>query len=236
MDLSVVIPVYNAEKTLPLLYTELTQTLAALGCTYEIILVDDGSSDGSFAFLEEIGRQDNRVRIIKMDRNYGQQKALLRGLQLAWGRILLTMDDDLQHPPQEIIKLLAKLQEGYDLVFGIPLEKKHSNFRNKGTRCIDLFFNLTSLKAPEVKISSFRAARREVLPERPEYKPDFVYISALLLQNAQKPVSVTVAHRERKFGRSNYSLFKLGVLLTRIYLTYGLLPMLFSSPKQQREV
>ncbi|PKM86252.1 MAG: glycosyltransferase [Firmicutes bacterium HGW-Firmicutes-12] len=222
--LSIIIPVYNAKRTLELLYLELNQVLKGLKYDYEIIMVDDGSKDNSFVILEDIRKRDDRVKIIKLANNAGQQNAILCGLQLAQGEVLITIDDDLQHPPHEIPKLIEKIDEGYDLVFGIPLDKKHPLFRNVGTRVIDLFFNMLGLKPSTLKISSFRAIKREVLQADLGDSEGFVYISALFLQGAKKPVNLLVSHEKRKYGRSNYNLRKLGGLLVQMFVRYYLFP------------
>lgn len=220
-NLSVIIPVYNAEKTIIQLYHELTQVLEGLEYCYEIIMIEDGSVDDSFKLIKKIHEYDNRVKLIRLAKNYGQQNAILCGLQLAKGQVIITMDDDLQHPPNEISKLLRKIDEGYDLVFGIPSGKKHSYYRNAGTKIIDCFFNMIKLKPKNLKISSFRAVKREALKAHIGNREGFVYISALFLKGAKKPVNVIVTHEERRYGQSNYNLLKLGALLGRMIIGYG---------------
>ena len=118
MDLSVVIPIYNEEENLPLLYQQVQETLSALGRAYEIITVDDGSSDGSFRVLTHLHRQDPRLKVIRFRRNFGQTAALAAGFAYASGDIVVSLDGDLQNDPADIPRLIAKLEEGYDLVSG----------------------------------------------------------------------------------------------------------------------
>lgn len=223
-DLSVIVPVYNAAKTVTKLYYGLTQALEGTGCCYEIIMVDDGSTDDSYDLIKRISQDDIRLKPIKLAGNFGQQNAILCGLQLAEGQVLITIDDDLQHPPREIKKLLKKIDAGHDLVFGLPSEKKHPFYRNVGTKIIDCFFNIMKLKPHHLKISSFRAVKREVIRPNISSVEGFVYISALFLKGAKNPANVFFTHEERKYGRSNYNLLKLGALLGRMILAYGILP------------
>lgn len=228
VDLSIVIPVFNGERTLEQLHKGITLALEGLGLVYEVIMVDDNSSDNSFALVERIQQGNCRVKGISLAENAGQQNAILCGFHYAKGRVLITMDDDLQHPPQEIENLLDRIQGGNDLVFGVPSEKKHPLYRNLGTKIIDKVFNLIGLKGPALRISSFRAFKREVLPADLDSIRGFVYISALLLQGSRRPTNALVRHDERRYGQSNYNLCKLGVLLSNVISHYYLFPRIYS--------
>ena len=134
VEISVVIPVYNSENTLEELYSRLTKSLRKLGRAYEIILVDDFSVDGSYKMMETLHAADEHVKIIRLLRNFGQHNALMCGFHFVSGRIVITMDDDLQHPPEEISTLLqAYDNEDADGILGKPYDKKHSTIRNFGS-------------------------------------------------------------------------------------------------------
>jgi len=225
VKLSVVIPVYNAELNLAELHGQLTGVLQEQREPYEIIMVDDGSKDNSLAILHHIQRLDPRVKVIDLAENYGQQHAVACGLLEAAGQQIIIMDDDLQHPPAEIPRLLHKLAEGYDLVFGIPYEKRHAWYRKIGTKLTAAVFTLAGLKDRRLKISSFRAVRQRVVQEAfPEFPAGFVYVSAQLLLAAESPVWVKVTHNSRVSGRTNYNPVKLIKLLGNLVFYYLLWP------------
>ena len=133
MNLSVVVPVYRAEQSLPLLVERLQTVLPTLAEAFELILVNDGSPDRSWDTVEDLASTHDWVRGIDLMRNFGQHNALLCGIRAARYEIVVTMDDDLQHPPEEIHKLLEKLQEGCDVVYGIPEKKEQGLWRNLGS-------------------------------------------------------------------------------------------------------
>ncbi len=118
MDVSIVIPIYNERENIPLLYDQLHPTLSQLGRTYEVVFIDDGSRDGSFEQLARLAQQDEHVKVIRFRRNYGQTAAMQAGIQGATGDVIVTMDGDLQNDPSDIALLLAKIDQGYDLVHG----------------------------------------------------------------------------------------------------------------------
>ena len=126
-NISVVIPIYNSESILPKLITRLTKSLQGICTNYEILLINDGSQDESWDSIQKIIDKNMQVRGVNLRRNYGQHNALLCGIRLAQYDVIITMDDDLQHPPEEIHKLVQKLNEGYDVVYGIPAKLVHSN-------------------------------------------------------------------------------------------------------------
>lgn len=219
--ISVVIPVYNGEKSLRELYERLSAELSAICRRYEIIMVDDGSRDGSFSAMSRIHFTDKAVKLIRLDGNFGQQNAIMCGLRHAVGDYLVTMDDDLQHPPEEIGKLIEKLEEGFDVVYGIPEDKKHSAFRNLGTAMADLLFELICGKPADIKVGSFRAMKRELVEKVVQDRTSFVYITAITLKHTKNIGNVTVKHEERKYGRSNYSVKRLLQLFWKLFINYS---------------
>ncbi|OQA00977.1 MAG: Undecaprenyl-phosphate 4-deoxy-4-formamido-L-arabinose transferase [Planctomycetes bacterium ADurb.Bin412] len=152
---SVVVPVYRSAKTLPELYERVNQTFAGMEGNYELILVEDGGGDESWQVMQSLRQRDPRVKIIRLMRNFGQHNALLAGFSFASGAYIITIDDDLQNPPEEIPKLIEAMQkQNQDVVFGIPREKKHSNWRNW---CSQLFHRAVSssfdrLRTPKISM------------------------------------------------------------------------------------
>lgn len=220
-SISIVVPVYNGIRTIEQLVDRLIKTLKNLGADFEIILVDDGSRDNSFNIMEKIYSLKENIKIIKLDGNYGQQNALICGLAASKKELVVTIDDDLQYPPEEIEKLIKKLEEGYEVVYGIPKDKKHSSFRNIGTRATDLLFRVLYSKPQDIKISSFRVIKADVVKRIIVSKESFVYISALTFKITRNIANVSVSHSSREFGRSNYNIYKLLELFFKIVIYYS---------------
>ncbi|TCL69400.1 undecaprenyl-phosphate 4-deoxy-4-formamido-L-arabinose transferase [Hydrogenispora ethanolica] len=233
VDVSVIIPVYNSECSLEELYRRLTGVLDGTVQNYEIILVDDASSDRSFARAKLLHGRDPRVKVIGLARNSGQQNAILCGLRFATGEIVITLDDDLQHPPEEIPVLLAKIALGYDGVFGVPDHKRHAFYRNLGTLGIDILLRLIAGKPRELKLSSFRALRKTLVCQIQSETMDFIYLAPLILKYTRNLTHVTVKHAPRQYGRSNYTLQKLVRLCTQLVRYYSKIAEIFP-PKINR--
>ncbi|HYH02321.1 MAG TPA: glycosyltransferase, partial [Bacillota bacterium] len=174
---------------------------------------------------------DPRVKLIQLDGNFGQQNALLCGFQFASGDIWVTLDDDLQHPPEELPKLMTKLEEGYEAVFGIPNQKQHSGVRNLGSQVIDLLLTLIAHKPRSIKVSSFRVLNNRVGQAILNEDVSFVYLAPLIFRNTRCTANVIVRHEPRKFGRSNYSYGKLLKLAFKLVFFYSGLARFFPSPK-----
>jgi glycosyltransferase involved in cell wall biosynthesis len=219
---SVVIPVYNSEKTLEELYGRLVKVLPEMCRDFEIIMVDDGSADRSFERMQQLRKGDYRVKLIRLAGNFGQQNALLCGFRYATGDFLVTLDDDLQHPPEEIPKLYAKLSQGYEAVFGIPSAnaKRHSRYRNLGSKLVLALLNRITAKPKTVKVSSFRALTREVYRQINNEQRSFIYLAPLIFQATPKIANAWVDHEPRKHGRSNYTLGKLLKLTLKLIVFY----------------
>lgn len=228
-SISVVIPVFNSENSLEELYDKLIYELEMLCSDFEIILVDDGSYDNSLDCMKALHLSDSRVKVIQLDGNFGQQNALMCGFHYADKDFIITMDDDLQNPPKEIEKLIRKLSEGYDVVYGIPLKKRHSLYRKLGTQMTDIFFNLVCGKPVNVRISSFRGLRKEIAIKILEDKRSFIYISATTFKNTRNVISIDVTHNYRKYGKSNYNIIKLLCLYRKLFIYYS--PFISSSIK-----
>lgn len=225
VDISVVVPVYGSAASLPVLIERLNAVLSSLGRSYEIVLVDDGSSDDSFLVMQELqSRQRDVITIVQLMRNYGQHNTLMCGFRHVRGQYVVTLDDDLQNPPEEIPKLLEVIEEDeLDLVYGRPEAKKHESWRNAGSRLINVFFRMV-YKLP-VTVTSFRIIRRQVVDSILPYTLNFTYVDGLLCWNTQRVGQVTVDHHSRSLGRSGYSLSKLMVLALNLFTNFSLLPL-----------
>ncbi|MEL1136204.1 glycosyltransferase family 2 protein [Desulfitobacterium sp. THU1] len=221
--MSVVVPVYNSQKTLEKLCYSLKEALNKLNLDFEIILVDDGSKDDSFGKMLELHRVELRIKVIQLKRNYGQQNAIMCGLRYATGNYTVIMDDDLQNPPEEIVKLWQKIQEGYDVVYGLPplSTKKVQGYRYWGGVLRDLLFNLMINKPAGIKVSSFRILRQDLVAKIIEDRTSFVYISAIIFKQRVVVGNIEVEHHKRESGQSNYSILKLVRLYLKILLNYG---------------
>ncbi len=229
MNISTVVPVYNAEKTLPELVARLRPVLETSGGDFELILVDDGSRDGSWDLIRRLAGEDSRIRGINLMRNYGQHNALREGIMAARGEVIVTLDDDLQNPPEEIPRLLEKLEEGYDVVYGTPERKKHSFWRRRGSGLIRLILRGALGTKIARNISSFRALRSEVRAAFPGYRGAFIIIDAPLAWATDRFGAVTVRHQPREDGRSNYSFCRLLVQSLNALFGFSIRPLKFAS-------
>jgi glycosyltransferase involved in cell wall biosynthesis len=227
--ISIVIPVYRSAAILPKLCERLRAVLESEGRPWEIIMVDDASPDHSFGVMQELRAQDSRVRIVQFARNQGQQHATLCGLNYARGSEIVTIDDDLQNPPEEIPKLLSKLREGFFVVIGRISEKKHGWWRNVGTTVNQYMAEKIIAKPRTLYLSSFRALSRAAIDRITRYKGAHSHISALLLKSvpAHAIVNVDVAHASRPIGSSTYSLRKLLKTASYLLINHSYIPLRF---------
>lgn len=228
-SLSVVIPVYNGEGTLDELIQRLAQALPALSQAYEVLLVNDGSPDGSWEAICRLASRYPWLRGINLMRNYGQHNATLCGIRAAPGAVIVTLDDDLQHPPEEIHKLLAKLSEGYDVVYGTPEKLPHSWWRNAFS-----VFTKRSLAyvmgVPNIRdISAFRAFRSQLKQAFDNFENPNVIVDVLLSWGTSRFATVKVNEVPRKVGHSNYNFFRLFQYALVIITAYSTAPLRFTS-------
>jgi undecaprenyl-phosphate 4-deoxy-4-formamido-L-arabinose transferase len=205
-SLSVVIPVYRAEKTLPELHRQLTAALGAMVPEYEIIYVEDCGGDGSWRLIAGFAGADPRVCGIRMNRNFGQHNALLCGIRAAQHELIVTMDDDLQHPVEEIPRLLAALTDDVDVVYGFPERERHGLMRRLASQLTKLA--LASAMGAETArhVSAFRAFRTQLREGFRDYRSPSVSIDVLLTWSTTRFSTVRVAHRPRAAGVSGYTI------------------------------
>jgi undecaprenyl-phosphate 4-deoxy-4-formamido-L-arabinose transferase len=228
-SLSVVVPVFNSEGSLAQLVQRLDPVLRGLSNRFELILVNDGSQDRSW---EQICKEASRrewIRGINLMRNYGQHNALLAGIRAAAFDIVVTMDDDLQHPPEEIPKLLEKLKEGYDVIYGIPTKEQHGLWRNVASRVTKLA--LQSAMGAEIasNVSAFRAFRSKVRDAFQNYHNPFVSIDVLLTWGTTGFAAVPVQRDPRRIGISNYTFRKLVYHALNMITGFSVLPLQLAS-------
>lgn len=209
ISVSVVIPVYNSAATLNELVDRLHKILVECTERHEIILVNDGSHDNSWNVIREIVRSYADARGIDLTRNFGQHNALLCGIRAASYSITITMDDDLQHPPEEIPKLLRVLVAGSDVVYGIPHEMPHSLWRNFASKLTKLSLAIAMRQKRMQELSAFRAFKTDLRNAFEHYKSPQVLLDVLLSWGTARFESIPVNHCPRLVGKSNYGLLRL---------------------------
>ena len=208
--ISVIIPVFNEEENLRELAERLMRTLKAMGRPFEIILVDDGSSDSSWDLLSELHDQyPENLRALQFNRNFGQHQAIFAGFQAARGQVMITLDADLQNPPEEIPRLVAKLEEGYDTVGGWRENRRDSLFRKLPSHLV----NVVMSRVTGTKLRDYgcmlRAYRREVIDSINQCHESSSFIPALANLYSRRVAEIPVGHAERERGQSKYGLIKL---------------------------
>ncbi len=224
-ELSVVIPVYNSAYILPSLVERLGPVLSEHVLRYEAILVNDGSCDGSWDVICELAQKNPWIRGINLMRNYGQHNALLCGIREAETDVIITMDDDLQNPPEEIPKLLAKMTEGYDVVYGTPAKRQHGFWRNLASRTIRLALQEAMGAETAGSVSPFRAFRTRIRNAFPKYLGPLISVDVLLPWGTTRFASVAVHHDARQEGVSNYTFRKLLTYAFNMLTGFSLVPL-----------
>ena len=225
--ISVVVPVYNSEASLPLLVKRIHDALGA--GLLEIVFVNDGSRDDSWAVLRRLAAGDPTIRAVSLMRNYGQHNALLAGIRLARGEITVTLDDDLQHPPEEALKLVAELGKGYDVVYGTPARLPHSMLRNAAAWTTKLALQKTIGAETARNVSAFRAFRTSLRRAFEEYRSPYVSLDVLLTWATSRFSSVKVEHRPRVLGKSNYRFSTLVRHALTMITGFSILPLRLAS-------
>lgn len=222
---SVVIPVYNSARMLPELHRRLTGALQGLNQPYEIIFVDDCGRDNAWQVLRSIAADDPRVMAIQLMRNSGQSNATLCGLAYARGSTIITMDDDLQHPPEEIPALLAALRKDVDVVMGVPKEKKHHWFRRLGSAVMHELNCYLLGKDRHLRFTSFRVMRRPVVDGLLTLRTLSPALGPMINSVTHRILNITVAHAPRQQGRSGYTLRRLLSQIMGNLVGYSMLPL-----------
>ncbi|MFT3882731.1 MAG: glycosyltransferase family 2 protein [Gemmatales bacterium] len=208
--LSIVIPVYNSEQSLTPLVERLEPVLQSMQLTgYELIFINDGSKDGSWSVVEKLVAARPWIRGINLMRNYGQHNALLCGIRAARFPIIVTMDDDLQHPPEEMPKLLEALTDQVDVVYGTPKKEQHSFWRNKASVATKMALQSAMGSSIARQVSAYRVFRTHLRDAFADYSNPHVFLDALLAQSTKRFAALPVRHEPRSLGKSNYTFGKL---------------------------
>jgi len=234
-DLSIVLPVYNEAENIPHLFAELVPVLEAIGSPFEIIAVDDGSSDNSFQELQKLHARDERVRVVRFRRNFGQTAAFAAGFDRARGKVVITMDADLQNDPADIPKLLAEMDKGFDVISGWRQDRWNEGLVTFFTRRIPsaaanwLISRVTGVYLHDYGCT-LKAYRREVIREVRLYGDLHRFIPAIASYYGVRMAEVPVNYRRRQFGRSKYGIGRtvrvlLDLLTVRFLLSYSTRPI-----------
>ncbi len=231
VSLSVVVPVFNEEKSVLALYNELRPVMDKQGFAYEIVFVDDGSTDGTFRVLEGLHRRDAKVRVVKFARNFGQTAAMGAGFSHAKGDVIISMDGDLQNDPRDIPLLVGKIGEGFDVVSGWRYNRQDSFFSKVIPSLISNFLarKLTGINIHDYGCS-LKAYRKRALSGVKLYGEMHRYIPAIVAMNGFSVAEVKVNHRRRSFGKSKYNFTRLvkgmlDLLYIKFWSTYGTRPL-----------
>ena len=226
LQLSVVIPIYNEEAGLAKLFARLYPALDALGYSYEIVFVNDGSRDASAGLLaDQFSLRPDVTRVVLFNGNYGQHMAILSGFEATRGEVVVTLDADLQNPPEEIGNLVAKMREGYDYVGSIRRERQDSAFRTYASRAMNrLRERITHIKMTD-QGNMLRAYGRNVIDLINQCSEVNTFVPALAYTFARHPTEIVVEHEERAAGESKYSLYSLIRLNFDLITGFSLMPL-----------
>ena len=227
--ISIVIPVYRAEACLEELYRRLVATMERESLEFEIVFVEDCGGDRSWDLIRELAQSDARVRGLRMSRNFGQHSALLCGIRAAANEVVVTLDDDLQNPPEEIPKLLAALEESHDVVYGTPDREQHGLYRNLASRITKLALQNAMGAQYAGKTSAFRAFRTRLRDAFDDYRNPSVNLDVLLSWGTTRFSSVTVQHAARQDGDSGYTLYKLVAHAANMMTGFSTMPLQIAS-------
>lgn len=222
---TIVIPVYRSEKIVATTVDTTLSLMRSNGYRSEIILVNDASPDRSWEVISRLAEEHDEIRAINFLHNYGQHTAVYCGIKEAKGDFIITMDDDMQNPPSEILKLINKIDEGYDLVFAEYKQKMHGGFRKLGTKVIGYLNAEIFGKPKDLKLTNFRIFTKETAERLTQYRTNYPYIPGLLLMHAGKMANVVTEHHARSEGSSNYNLWRIGKLVARLLFNYSSYPL-----------
>ena len=230
---SVVVPFFNEQENITPLYMKLTEVMDALGQPYELVFVDDGSRDGTFTILSDIYQHDSSVNLVRLRRNFGQTAGLAAGFDFACGDIIISMDGDLQHDPEEIPRFLEKIEEGYDLVSGWRHQRRdHWLMRRVPSRIANwLMAKLSGIELHDFG-TTFKAYRREILQEIQLYGELHRFIPALASSTGARIAEVPISNPDRKTGKSNYGIGRtirvfFDLIMVKFLLDYSTRPLQF---------
>jgi len=229
MEISAIVPVFRSAPILPELHRRLSDALGEIAGRHEIIFVEDCGGDASWDVIEGLAAKDHHVRGIRMSRNYGQHNALLCGIRAARFEVIVTLDDDLQNPPEEIAKLIAALGEAADVVYGTPTNEQHGFLRDQSSRITKLALQSAMGAETARNVSAFRAFRTRIRDAFDTYRGPYVSIDVLLTWGTTRFSHVAVAHDPRRVGTSNYTFRKLVTHAFNMMTGFSTLPLQIAS-------
>ena len=224
---SFIIPCYRSEKTLGTVVTEIETTMAKMAdkYDYDIFLINDSSPDGTAGVIEKLCEENDRIRGISFARNFGQHAALMAGFRYSDGDICVALDDDGQTPADQVDRLLNAIENGADAVYAKYDHKKHSGFRNFGSRVNDMMLRIMLSKPKELFVSSYFAVKRFVVEDMIRYENSYPYVIGLVLRSTKSIVNVDIDHRDRMEGTSGYTLKKLLGLWFNGFTAFSVKPL-----------
>ena len=225
VKISIVIPVYKSENCLDELAKRLTDVLDSLGKTYEIVLVNDCSPDNSWEKIIELNEIYDRLKGINLRRNFGQDSAVMAGLNYSSGESVIIMDDDLQHDPADIPTLLSGLEKGYDVCYAFFDSKKQSWFKNLGSWFNGKVAEMVIKKPKDIYLSPYKAIKRGVVDEIVKYDGPYPYVDGLLFSVTRNVTQLTVEHHERYAGKGNYNLINSIRVWLKLATNFSVIPL-----------
>jgi polyisoprenyl-phosphate glycosyltransferase len=229
MNISIVIPVFNSDKNLENLLNKLIEHLSIKFKNFEIILIDDESSDNSWQVIKNFCTKYDYIKGVQLRKNVGQHNAIFAGLKFTNGKIIVTMDDDGQNSPEDIDILTDKMKDGFDVVYANYKVKKHNIFRRFGSFINNLIASFLFNKPLNLTQTSFRCFLAEVKNEIIKSKSSNIYLDGIIFSTTKNITNVYVEHKDRQFGKSNYSFFKLLGLWSQMATGFSILPLRMSS-------
>jgi len=225
--ISIVIPCYNSEKSIEELVSRIKQVEENNNYKFQIILVNDCSADNTIEVLKSLSKKFEGIKVVDMLFNVGQFMATICGFEHAEGKYVMTMDDDMQHPPEEIPKLITAITENndYDFISGVFDKKKHNFFRNFGSWLVHRIDRIVFQKPRDMQFTAFRIVKKEVADALVDHQTMYPLIDPLLIKITKRVKNVPVSHQDRKHGKSNYNLFSLMRLTFTHVLNFSTLPL-----------
>ncbi|HEY4662911.1 MAG TPA: glycosyltransferase [Candidatus Humimicrobiaceae bacterium] len=225
--LSIVIPVYNSVQTIQIVVEDIRETLSNK-INFEVVLVNDGSKDDSHEKCRELSRKYSFVKFINLSKNFGQHNAILAGLHFVKGDYIISMDDDLQTPPEAIPKLINKIEEGYDVVYANYYYKCHNILRKIGSWTNDIMSYFLLKKPKNIKITNYFIIREYLIDEILNYTGPYPYLGGLILRSTDNIAMIKIAHEKREYGKSSYGFISLLKLWVNGFTNFSVKPLRIS--------
>lgn len=225
VSVSIVVPVYRSEAILPHLVAKVQEAMAGSGLGYELILVNDVSPDGSWEVIKRLAAEHNFVRGVCLSKNVGQHNATMAGLGQVRGGVVIVMDDDLQHPPQAILKLVDSIKSGHDVCYTRYAHRQHAAWKKLGSWFNDRVATLLLNKPVGLYLSSFKAMHRRVVDEVVKYDGPYAYVDGLILDVTRNIDVLTIEHQARFAGEGNYNLRRSLSLWLKMATSFSVVPL-----------